>query len=144
MVAVMTFAAPLIVFPSVPVPLWMSAAICWWLFPLRIDGSYAEPALANLLPYVRNGIDPACCPPTYFGVSNVCTSFCWSALGVSSVLPFVSCVSIGVKVRYLLVYVEPWKLNVGIFDGWSSTLEWVCPRPFRSPNRDSATANGHR
>src|SRR6185437_9645450 len=49
------------------------------------------------------------------------------------------CISTGVNVRYLLVYEEPWNVNVEILDGVSVVEECTVLSPEKVPNRLSAT-----
>src|SRR6478609_5233341 len=49
------------------------------------------------------------------------------------------CISTGVNVRYLLVYEEPWNVNVEIFDGVSVVEECTVLSPEKAPNRLRAT-----
>ena len=49
------------------------------------------------------------------------------------------CISTGVNVRYLLVYEEPWNVNVEILDGVSVVEECTVLSPEKVPNRLRAT-----
>src|ERR1700750_3292881 len=90
----------------------------------------------------RNGKEVPVCPAG--GGSNWSTNFCWSDVSVSSGTPASLWISFGWKSMYLLVYVAPWNVKVGVFGNVSVDDDDVVLRLWKVPKRDSATIIGHR
>src|ERR1700746_2069275 len=93
-----------------------------------------------------NGIAPASADATYGGASYLVRSACWAAVGFSRTgywpvegATTLVCISTGVNVRYLLVYEEPWNVQVGMLAGVSVVEEWMVLSPENVPNRLRAT-----